>query len=140
MLEGNSANILEDKDGLMALRRPPEEDHLTNILCRYFPVFFSARKPGINGRIGYISEQKIQIFVGAVTVLLAAAFLFGGYLQSVLRTRSTKGTRPYNWVYGRLRIVYWSHKKCTTGGDIWRVCSIRCRPCCICQWEFRQQY
>ena len=77
MLEGNSANILEDKDDLVALRRPPEEDYLTKTLRKHFPVFFPARKPGVHGRVGYISEQKIQVFVGAVNILLAAAFLFG---------------------------------------------------------------
>lgn len=91
MLEGNSANILEDKDDLVALRRPPEEDHLTKILRRYFSIFFSARKPGVNGRVGYISEPKIQVFVGAVNILLAAAFLFGAiynlyYVQDPRKT------------------------------------------------------
>lgn len=76
-LEGNSANILEDKNDLMALRKLEQEDRLTKILRSHFSILFSARKPGLNGRVAYVSEKKISIFVGSVNVILAAAFLFG---------------------------------------------------------------
>jgi hypothetical protein len=76
-LEGNSAHILENKNDLMALRKPEEEDRLTKLLRAHFSVFFSDRKPGVNGHVAYVSEHKISLFVGAVNVILAAAFLFG---------------------------------------------------------------
>jgi hypothetical protein len=91
MLDGASANILEHKADLMALRRVPAEDRLTKILRIYFPLFFSARKPGMNGRVIYISERKIDIFVNGIIIFLAAAFLFGAictlyYVQGVRMT------------------------------------------------------
>lgn len=76
-LEGASAEVLENKNDLVALHRMADEDRLTKMLRKHFAIFFRARQPGIHGHVGYISDEKIQVFVGAVNILLAAAFLFG---------------------------------------------------------------
>jgi hypothetical protein len=93
MLTDASANIFEHKADLVALRPAPNEDRLTKVLRKYFPVFFMSRKASVNGRVGYISERKMEAFVGVVNIFLAAAFLFGAIynLYYVRNERKTLG-------------------------------------------------
>lgn len=39
-LGGPSAKVLDDRDDLMALHRPVEEDRLTMVIRQHFPWFF----------------------------------------------------------------------------------------------------
>jgi hypothetical protein len=93
LLTGASANIFQHKADLVALRRAANEDRLTKVLRKHFSLFFQAREPGVNGHVGYISEHKINVFVGAVTTLLAAALSFGAIcnLYYVRSERKTLG-------------------------------------------------
>jgi hypothetical protein len=92
-LLGASANILDDKSDLVALGGAHNEDRLTKVLRKHFPFFFRARESSVGGSVGYISEQKIEVVVGAVNILLAAAFLFGAIynLYYVRDPRKTLG-------------------------------------------------
>jgi hypothetical protein len=93
MLKGASAGIFENKADLVALRPAPSQDRLTKILQKYLAFFFLSQETSANGRVGYVSEQKIDAFVGVVNVLLAAAFLFGAMynLYYVRDERKTLG-------------------------------------------------
>ena len=44
-LGGSSCGILDDRNDLMALRMPQEDDRLTRLLRHYCPVFFTVRPP-----------------------------------------------------------------------------------------------
>jgi hypothetical protein len=93
MFKGASGDIVENKADLVALRSSPSQGRLTKVLRKYFAFFFLSPETGANGRVGYISEQKIDAFVGVVNVLLAAAFLFGAIhnLDYVRDERKTLG-------------------------------------------------
>jgi hypothetical protein len=91
-LGSSSETLYDDRNDLAALRRSPEEDRLTVFLrtcCSLLfsvstPVFASGasadriqRRTNCNSSLGYGSEQLISFVVSAITVLLAASFLFG---------------------------------------------------------------
>lgn len=76
-LGGIGATILDDRDDLLALVRPAEEDRLTKFLRLYFPMLFLAKRPSAHSSVAYISGNRIRIFVGIINILLAAILLFG---------------------------------------------------------------
>ena len=92
-LRGASANILDDKSDLAALGGAHNEDRLTKVLRKHFAFLFKARESSVGGSFGYTSEQKIEVVVGVVHILLAAAFLFGAIwnLYFVRDPRKTLG-------------------------------------------------
>ena len=76
-LGGCSATLYDNRDDIVALARPPEEDRLTRFLRNHCPLLFLERRPNNGSSLAYISAKRISIVVGVVNVLLAAAFLFG---------------------------------------------------------------
>jgi hypothetical protein len=59
------------------LRRTPDEDRLIKFFRTHCSLFFFTRKPAAGGYLISISEQRIEVFVWTLNVVLAAAFLFG---------------------------------------------------------------
>lgn len=77
-LGGRSADMLSDREDLVALCRSTEEDRLTQFLRTHFAIFFRRRnKYGQAPNVVYVSEKYIGAFVGLFNVLVAATFLFG---------------------------------------------------------------
>jgi hypothetical protein len=52
-LGGRSASLYDEREDLVALRRPAEEDRLTIVLRRYFPFLFMTKRQDRGGRIAY---------------------------------------------------------------------------------------
>ena len=76
-LGGSSATLYDNRDDLIAVARPPEEDRLSRFLRNYCPLLFLESRPSNGSSLAYISARRISIVVGIVNVLSAAAFLFG---------------------------------------------------------------
>ena len=76
-LGGGSASLYDNRDDLVAVARPPEEDRLTRFLRSYCSVLFLAERPKSGSSMAYVSARRISIVVGLINVILAASFLFG---------------------------------------------------------------
>lgn len=80
-LLGASSSVYEDRDALVALIRPPEEDRLSAFLRKHCSVLFIRREKGAKGSLAYISSHRITVVVGTLNVIFAALFLFGAILN-----------------------------------------------------------
>ncbi|KAF7511280.1 hypothetical protein GJ744_004845 [Endocarpon pusillum] len=91
-LGSSNETLYDDRNDLAALRRAPEEDRLTVFLRTCCSLLFS-RRSNCNSSLGYGSERLISFVVSAITVLLAASFLFGAIyaLYAIQRDRVKLG-------------------------------------------------
>jgi hypothetical protein len=80
-LGGRSASLYDEREDLIALRRPAEEDRLTIVLRRYFPFLFMTKRQARRGRIAYHSEEGIRKVVAFISMVLAAGLLYGAILN-----------------------------------------------------------
>ena len=94
-LRGESSRILDNKDDLVALRVPTDQNRLTKLVQLYCPWLFlvsilpmndvmghkelliAIQTGPPNGRVVQTSERKIARFVAVVSTLLAALLLVG---------------------------------------------------------------
>ena len=77
-LGGRNAALYDDRDDLVALSRPTEEDRLTMVLRNYFPFLFMTKQAvHRDGHIAYHSEERIRKTVAFISMLLAAGLLYG---------------------------------------------------------------
>jgi hypothetical protein len=84
-LGGRSASLYDDREDLVALRRPAEEDRLTIVLRKYFPFLFKSEKyPG--GRIARCSEERLSKVVAFISMIMAAGLLYGAILNFYMVT------------------------------------------------------
>ncbi|GKU06633.1 hypothetical protein FLAG1_09514 [Fusarium langsethiae] len=79
-LLGSSEMLYDDRQDLVALCRPPEEDRLSAFFRKYMPLLFLERRSQ-DSNVHYISARRIGVVVGAINILLAAAFLYGAILN-----------------------------------------------------------
>ncbi|MCJ1245211.1 hypothetical protein MMC30_002412 [Trapelia coarctata] len=77
-LRGQSSHILDDENDLIALRIPAEQDRLTKLVQRYFPLLFMTEAGP--GSIAYISEKRLARFVAVFSTVLAAVLLIGAII------------------------------------------------------------
>ena len=90
MLCGCSSHILDDEKDLIALQVPADQDRLLTIIRTYLPwqfivsssistckSFLILPQTSSDGRVAYISEQKLVRFVTVVSTLLAAILMIG---------------------------------------------------------------
>jgi lysylphosphatidylglycerol synthetase-like protein (DUF2156 family) len=84
-LGGRSASIYDDREDLVALRRPAEEDRLTIVLRKHLPFLFKSEKyPG--GRIARCSEERLRKVVAFISMIMAAGLLYGAILNFYMVT------------------------------------------------------
>ncbi|KAF1949990.1 hypothetical protein CC80DRAFT_497020 [Byssothecium circinans] len=80
-LLGNSSTVYNDRDDLVALVRPAEEDRLSAFLRKHCSILFLTNRKSQKGRIAYISAHRITVVVGTFNIILAAVFLFGAIMN-----------------------------------------------------------
>jgi hypothetical protein len=80
-LGGRSASLYDEREDLVALRRPAEEDRLTIVLRKYFPFLFMTNRQARRGRIAYYLEERIRKVVAFISMILAAGLLYGAILN-----------------------------------------------------------
>lgn len=76
-LGGSSASTYDEREDLVALARPAEEDRLTKFLRTHCSLLFLKHRLSNGSSLAYMSGRRISIAVGFINVLLASAFLFG---------------------------------------------------------------
>jgi hypothetical protein len=79
-LGGRSASLYDEREDLVALRRPAE-DRLTIVLRKYFPFLFMINRQARRGRVAYYFEERIRKVVAFVSMILAAGLLYGAILN-----------------------------------------------------------
>lgn len=80
-LLGPSSKVYNDREDLISLVRPPEEDRLTVFFRKYCSLLFMTGRKTPTGSLAYISNHRITVVVGTLNVILAATFLFGAILN-----------------------------------------------------------
>ncbi|OCK99271.1 uncharacterized protein K441DRAFT_652670 [Cenococcum geophilum 1.58] len=80
-LLGNSSITYDDRDDLVALVRPAEEDRLSALLRKRCSILFMTKRKNQNGSLAYISAHRITVVVGTLNIILAALFLFGAIIN-----------------------------------------------------------
>ncbi|KAF4625630.1 hypothetical protein G7Y89_g12536 [Cudoniella acicularis] len=89
-LLGTSSTIYDDRDDLVALVRPPEEDRLSAFLRKHCPILFTTGRKDQGGSLAYISSHRITVVVGTLNIIFAAVFLFGAILNLYYVTSATQ--------------------------------------------------
>jgi hypothetical protein len=95
-LFGSSETLYDDRQDLVALCRPLEEDRLTAFFRKHVPLLFLVcrtlslcwirankhqEKRSRDSNVHYVSARRIDVAVGTINILLAAAFLYGAILN-----------------------------------------------------------
>ncbi|KAL4780702.1 hypothetical protein BJX76DRAFT_350775 [Aspergillus varians] len=76
-LQGGSRTVYDNREDLVALVRQPEEDRLSAFLRKYCRVLFLERRHNEPGGLVYLSSRRISLVSMTLTILSAAALLFG---------------------------------------------------------------
>ncbi|KAF8852809.1 hypothetical protein BDZ45DRAFT_749197 [Acephala macrosclerotiorum] len=74
-LGGRSTTLYDEKNDLVSLSKPSEEDRLTAFVRHAFPWLFVKRRT--SSPLTYISERRLQICVVIINIILTFALLFG---------------------------------------------------------------
>ena len=80
-LWGASESIYDNINDLVALRLPPDQDRLSELIQDNFGLFFRTSKSILNGRQALVSSQRLSIFTAILATILASVLLFGAVIS-----------------------------------------------------------
>lgn len=76
-LLGLSADLYDNRQDLVSLMQQQDDDRLTRLLRERCPRLFKRSHISSAENIESLSESRLQVFVGAVNLLVASVILFG---------------------------------------------------------------
>jgi hypothetical protein len=133
VLLGQSVSLWNERESLVALRRPTDEDRLTMAPRKCFPFLFMPEKHA-GGRIALFSEERIRKAVAFISMMLAAGLLHDAILNLYFVTSDNAKLgliAAYNTAFALCVTI----DKCEEIRDICCLCRIRCSHCDFCeQW------
>jgi hypothetical protein len=80
LLLGDSWDLYKDRNELIALARPAEEDRLTMVFRKFLPSWFLSNVTR-DGRVASFDDSKIRRTVAVISFCIASALLYGAILN-----------------------------------------------------------